>query len=93
MPDVLTLKVVEVTDGDTFNINLAEAGTVDQLAQTISDQTNGKVSLGIASDGVSLEVRDEVGGGDTLSVSARNGSNAGKALGILGADDNDDTGL
>jgi flagellar hook-associated protein 2 len=81
---------VTATDGDTFNINLAEAGTVDQLAQTISDQTNGKVSLGIASDGVSLEVRDEVGGGDALSVSARNGSNAGKDLGILGADDNDD---
>jgi len=74
--------VVTDRNGATHNVNLTGVRSVEELKTVLEDSTGGAVSLVVASDGVSLELKDLTGGGGTFSVAPANGSLAASDLGF-----------
>ncbi len=77
--------------GTTYDISLSSAETLEDVIDTINTATAGNVTAAISTDGVSLTLTDNNGGGAGFAVAALNGSNAASDLGILG-DDSDGSG-
>lgn len=77
---------IHLKNGTTLAIQVSSAATVQNVLDDINnDSLNaGKVTASIS--GNHLVLTDNTGGAGTLSVSALNGSNAAKDLGILGSE-------
>lgn len=83
--------------GNTFQVDLNGAVTVNDLISTVNTATGGQITLGIRSDGSGLEVSGtgplvvgEVNGGDTATSLGLNGSTQGNSL--LGRDVREEAG-
>ncbi len=77
-------------DGRSFDVDLAGAETVQDVLDTITAAATaagiavpGEFSADLAADGNGLVLQDATAGGDPLSVTARNNSQAASDLGIL----------
>ena len=73
--------VYELVSGE-FKKTKAAVATVEQLAQRIHDQTEGKVTLTVSSDGQSLVLNDSTSGADDFKTTARSNSTALTDLGL-----------
>ncbi|MEM8782146.1 MAG: flagellar filament capping protein FliD [Planctomycetota bacterium] len=69
-------------DGQVFNINLANAVTLGDVADEIDDISEGALTLSYRADGRGLELIDNTGGGGTTTVASTAGSNAAEDLGL-----------
>lgn len=77
---------VTLKDGTNFSISLGSASTLQNVLDDINNNgsNGGKVTASIS--GTHLVLTDHTAGAGTLTVSALNGSNAAKDLGILGTE-------
>ncbi len=76
---------VTTRDGSTYNIDASNAVTLGDLFDTIEEVTEGKVSGGVRTDGLGLELIDTSGGGGAFTVAAVGTSGAAEDLGLLTA--------
>jgi flagellar hook-associated protein 2 len=81
---------ITVAGGGSYDLNLSNAVTLEDLFDTIDTATGGDVTATINPDGTGLLLTDNTGGGAGFAVTALNDSRAGLDLGILGSDDNAD---
>lgn len=77
---------VQLQDNSSFAVQLGSAATMQDVLNAINNnvQNGGKLTASIS--GTHLVLTDHTSGAGTLTVSALNGSNAAKDLGILGAE-------
>jgi len=75
---------ITTRDGNTFNVNLADATTIGDVIDAIETASAGSVT--VATSGGSLELTDNTAGGSTFSIAALNSSKAAADLGILTSD-------
>lgn len=75
---------LRITDagGVTYDVTLTDAKTVGDAIDKINKNANGQFVASLRSDGKGIKITDTSGGGGTLSVTALNGSNAAKDLGL-----------
>jgi len=76
--------------GGSFDINLSNALTLEDVIDTIETATAGEVSGSFNADGTGLVLTDNTGNGPGFAVTALNDSKAALDLGILGSDDDND---
>ncbi len=76
---------ITTKDGGSYEINLAAAKTVADIASEVDAATGGKVKISINATGDGLTVNDTSSGGSAFSITALNGSKAAADLGILAA--------
>ncbi|MBX3406141.1 MAG: flagellar filament capping protein FliD [Phycisphaeraceae bacterium] len=90
---------VRTRDGSTYNVDIGNiygddgqltasaVSTIGQLRQRIADQTQGKVTLDISSDGRGFRLVDtsEPTGSDSFTITANSTSTAATDLGIVGS--------
>ncbi len=74
-------------DGTTFNVNLDNASTLNDVIAKIATASGGNVTAAINADSTGLQLVDSTTGDTTFAVTALNGSNAAVDLGILASDD------
>jgi flagellar hook-associated protein 2 len=71
-------------DGSTYDISMGGLKSVGDLLDAINKASGGAVTASVAAGSRGITLTDNSGGGGQLDVSALNGSNAAKDLGILG---------
>ncbi|MEM9883741.1 MAG: flagellar filament capping protein FliD, partial [Planctomycetota bacterium] len=81
---------VTVAGGGSYDINLSNALTLDDLIDTVETATGGDVTVGFNAAGNGLTLTDNTGGGPGFAVTALNDSQAALDLGLLGSDDDSD---
>lgn len=77
---------IQLKNGTTLAIQLGSATTVQNALDAINNNSLNGGKLTASVSGNHLVLTDNTGGAGTLSVSALNGSNAAKDLGILGTE-------
>ncbi len=87
---------IATRDGSSYDIDIGNiydtdaklttpaARTVGDLKQRIEDQTEGKVTLSVAADGLSFQLVDSSVGTNTLTVTEIGQGHAAEGLGLLG---------
>ncbi|MEM6459753.1 MAG: flagellar filament capping protein FliD, partial [Planctomycetota bacterium] len=78
---------VTVAGGGSYDINLSNALTLDDLIDTVETATGGDVTVGFNAAGNGLTLTDNTGGGPGFAVTSLNDSQAALDLGLLGSDD------
>lgn len=81
---------IATNGGGSFDINLSNALTLEDVIDTIETATDGDVTATFNADGNGLLLTDNTGSGAGFAVTALNDSKAALDLGILGSDDNSD---
>jgi flagellar hook-associated protein 2 len=79
---------ITLKDGGTIDVKLSDAKTIDDVINTINNdsENSSRVTAAISGDGDRIVLTDSTGGGGTLTVTALNGSKAAADLGILGSE-------
>lgn len=77
---------ITLKDGTNFDISLGSASTLQNVVDDINNDSSNGGKLTASISGTHLVLTDTSGGAGTLTVSALNGSNAAKDLGILGTE-------
>lgn len=81
---------IATNGGGSFDINLSNALTLEDVIDTIETATAGEVTATFNGDGTGLTLTDNTGSGAGFAITALNDSRAALDLGILGSDDNND---
>ncbi|MEM1109312.1 MAG: flagellar filament capping protein FliD [Planctomycetota bacterium] len=81
---------ITTNGGGSFNINLSNALTLEDVIDTIETATAGDVTATFNPDNTGLTLTDNTGSGPGFAVTALNDSRAALDLGILGSDDDSD---
>ncbi|MEM6854238.1 MAG: flagellar filament capping protein FliD [Planctomycetota bacterium] len=81
---------ITTNGGGSFDINLSNALTLEDVIDTIETATAGDVSASFNPDGTGLTLTDNTGNGPGFAVTALNDSKAALDLGILGSDTDND---
>lgn len=81
---------ITTNGGGSFDINLSNALTLEDVIDTIETATAGDVTATFNPDGTGLSLTDNTGNGAGFAVTGLNDSKAALDLGILGSDDNND---
>ncbi|MBB6430899.1 flagellar filament capping protein FliD [Algisphaera agarilytica] len=81
---------ITTNGGGSFDINLSNALTLEDVIDTIETATGGDVTATFNTDGTGLTLTDNTGNGPGFAVTGLNDSKAALDLGILGSDDNSD---
>lgn len=81
---------IVVNGGGSYDINLSNAVTLEDVIDTIETATAGDVTVTFNPDQNGLQLTDNTGSGAGFAVTSLNDSKAAADLGILGSDDNAD---
>lgn len=76
--------------GGSFDINISNALTLEDVIDTIETASGGEVTATFNADGNGLQLTDNTGSGAGFAITALNDSKAALDLGILGSDDDGD---
>ena len=77
---------IDTQDGNSFNVDLAGATTLDDVISTIQTATGGAVTASVNPAATGLELLDTTVGASTFTITALNGSGAAADLGIEQSD-------
>ena len=78
---------VHLSDGSSFDVNLAGVTTVGGAVDAINAASGGKATAAVNAGSAGLTLTDQAGGGGALSVTENNGSGAAADLGLTAAAD------
>ena len=81
---------ITTAGGGSFDVNLSNAVTIQDIADTIGEASGGDVTVTLNAQQNGLRLIDNTGGGPGFAVTAVNDSLAAVDLGLLGADDDGD---
>ena len=74
---------IGLSDGSNVSVNLATAKTVGDVVNQINSAAGNKLTASIPSGGTGIQLKDNSGGGGSLSITQINGSKAAAGLGLL----------